>query len=111
MSGKLITAALLFLCLPGASLAESPYDRATLLKLFSHKCERDSLTQNAKAVADLAMARISLTRLCECISTLVVSRMTDADIRYSVQNLKLNQATLDAYLAARNVCVWTVHAE
>jgi hypothetical protein len=108
---RLFIAALLFIYFPNASLAESRYDRAALLKLFSQKCQRDSLEQNAKAVADLAMAGVSLTRLCECISTLVVSRMTNADILYAVEKLKLNQATLEAYLAARNVCVWTVHPE
>lgn len=105
-----LIAALLFLCL-GTGLAEQAYDRAALLKSFNQKCQRDSLEQNPKAVADLTMAGISLTRLCECISTLVLSRMTNADIRYSVENLMLNQATLDAYVAARNICVWTVHAE
>ena len=104
-------AALLLLCLPGAPLAESAYDRVALLKSFNQKCQRDSLEQNGKAAADLAMAGISLTRLCECISTLVVSRMNNADIRYAVENLELNKTTLDAYVAARNVCVWTVHAE
>jgi hypothetical protein len=91
------------LFIASSSHAASNYDRPAVVKVWEKKCEQDHL-QRPEDMTNLAIMNISLASLCECVSTQVVSRMSDDDITYMATTLKLNQATLDMYIAARKFC-------
>jgi hypothetical protein len=102
----LATILAIFVC-AAPSFAASTYDRPALVKSWEKKCEQDHLERSSD-MTNLAILQIPLAAVCECISTQVVSRMSDDDITYMTTQSTLNQATVNAYNAARKLCIVTL---
>jgi len=89
--------------LSAQAVCQPAFDRTKIAAVWSLQCHRDYLASSEEA-QKLAILKITLSQLCDCISVQTTSMMGEDDIRQMSGGIVTRPAEI-AYSSSRTVCV------